>query len=661
MPRAIPVQKYLHTMNASQKLYCIFYLLMQGLFFYQTANAQLIITSPDKTINISVSLNKKGQAFYNVKHNNREVVKASSLGIVRTDEDFSTGLHLKSATPSSVVKDIYILSNGKKRNINYTANKRVFRFHNRNGQALEIIFQVSNDGLAFRYHFPGTSSDVKTVLKETTSYNFPVGTKGWLQPMSIAKSGWEQTNPAYEEYYEQSIAAGTPSPLKAGWVYPALFQTAGEWVLITEAGMEGDYCATRLASDSGSNEYRVAFPSEKEVISNDGLLPQSSLPWHSPWRIITIGGLRTIIESTLGTDLAKPAIKLDTAFIKPGKAAWSWIMSKDDSIVYSEQKRYIDFAADMKWRYCLIDADWDRKIGYESIKELASYANTKNVGLLLWYNSAGDWNTVKYTPKNLLLTKESRRKEFARLRDMGIKGVKVDFFGGDGRSVIKYYIDILKDAAEYKLLVNFHGATLPRGWARTYPHLMTTEAVRGFEMVTFNQADAEAEANHCAMLPFTRNAFDPMDFTPMNLYKIPTKVQRKTTSAFELATSVLFLSGIQHYAESPAGMTTVPAYVKEFLQQLPSTWNDVKYIDGFPGKLVVIARRKDNHWYIAGINGEAIEKQLLLNLAWLKNLKGSLITDGEEPLSFVQLPVSVDKSGNVPITIKPNGGFVIVF
>jgi hypothetical protein len=390
-------------------------------------------------------------------------------------------------------------------------------------------------------------------------------------------------------------------------------------------------------------------------------VPRSKLPFYSPWRVITIGGLNTIIESTLGTDLAAPAIKMNTSFIKPGKSSWSWIMSKDDFIVYDEQIKYIDFAADMKWQYCLIDANWDEKIGYEKIKQLVDYAAKKNVGILLWYNSAGDWNTVKMTPKNKMVTHESRITEFKRIRDMGVKGVKIDFFGGDGQSVIRYYQDILRDAAAFQLMVNFHGATLPRGWARTFPNLVTTEAVKGFEMITFNQSDANVEPTHCAMLPFTRNAFDPMDFTPMNLYSIPTRSKRKTTSAYELALSVIFLSGIQHYAESPEGMSHVSASAKEFLRTLPDSWDDVKFIEGFPGKDVVLGRKFGNKWYIAGINGDTTaQKTFDLDLSKFKMKKGHLITDGAENARFVDEQLTLQAGTRKKVTIKPAGGFVLV-
>jgi alpha-glucosidase len=624
-------------------------------------NAQsATVKSPDGKIDVKLTL-ASGQLTYTVAHQNEIVLKPSKLGLIREDADLSKDLVLLSSSPVQKVADQYQMIYGKKKNINYQANKKVFHFRNNKNDLLDVVFQVSNDGVAFRYFFPGKSSGVKKIMQELSSFHFDTADRAWLQPMQVSKSGWEQTNPAYEEHYKQNIPVVTGSPTTAGWVYPALFCHNSTWLLITEAYLDSNYCASRLQSATADGEYYIGFPDPREVIKDKNLLPRSALPFFSPWRIITIGSLKTIAESTLGTDLAKPAIKMNTAFIKPGKSSWSWIMSKDDFIVFDEQKRYIDFAADMHWQYCLVDAAWDKKIGYEKIKELADYAATKNVGLLLWYNSAGDWNTVKYTPKDLMLTHESRMKEFSRLKSMGIKGVKIDFFGGDGQSVIKYYHEILKDAADYQLMVNFHGATLPRGWARTYPNLVTTEAVRGFEMITFGQGDADAEANHCAVLPFTRNAFDPMDFTPMNLYTIPTQSKRKTTSSFELALSVIFLSGIQHYAESPDGMGHLPEYVKQFLRELPDSWDDLKFIDGFPGKFVVLGRRLGNKWYIAGINSDGTSgKTFDLDLSGFNKSKGHFITDGTENASFVEEHWSLQASKKKKISVKSNGGFVLV-
>ena len=629
-------------------------------FSQQKVDEEYIINSPDK--NIVVTYNPE-RVTYRISYKKESVLSNSKLGILREDEDFSKNLKVKRVSSPIVVSDTYSILTAKKKNITYSATERTIETETANGKKMNIVFRVSNDGVAFRYEFPETSSDVKKITKEETSFYFNEGTRAWLQPKTEAQSGWEHTNPSYEAHYMMDIETGTPSPTKNGWVYPALFKYKDVWMLITEAALGRTYCGTALQQDSPNNEYKINFPQPPEVFTNGTLYPESVLPWKTPWRIIVLGDIKTVAESTLGTDLALPAVKMDDSFIKPGKASWSWILKKDDSTVFKVQKKYIDFAADMKWQYCLLDANWDTLIGYDSVRVLSEYAKKKNVGLLLWYNSAGDWNTVTYHPKDKLLTHESRMKEFARLHTMGIKGIKVDFFSGDGQSMINYYQDILEDAAANQILVNFHGATLPRGLHRTYPNMMTTEAVFGYEMITFGQGSADKAPEHSVMSAFVRNAFDPMDFTHMNLYRIP-HIKRVTTASFELATAVIFLSGIQHYAESPDGMAHVPENIKGFLQELPNSWDDVKFIDGYPGKLYVVARKTGNRWYVAGINGENVEKTLVLDVSFLKNKKGQLIASGnvasDEP-SFSTSPVTVPASGKLNVALKGNDGFVAVF
>lgn len=635
-----------------------FSLLLLFLFCMQNGFAQTL-TSPNRRLTVAVGISDSATAWYTVLLDGKEVLGKSRLGLQTDSADFSKGLKLGTVSLLTAIKSSYHMYSAKRENCTYKANEKTFQFTNAQGIPFYVVFQVSDDGVAFRYQIEGKKYQTATATSEQTAYHFPNKTVAWLQPMSVAKSGWEKSNPAYEEHYQQGVPVNTKPTLGAGWVYPALFKTDSTWLLITEAGMDGSWCATRLDTTIDKNELRVAFPDERETIAPNGLLPLGKLPLYSPWRVIAIGNLKTVMESSLGNDVANPSISGNFSWVKPGKSSWSWIMSKDDYITYPEQKKYIDFAADMHWQYCLVDADWDRKIGYDSIASLAKYAAAKNVGLLLWYNSSGDWNTVKYSPKSKLLTHENRMQEFSRLKEMGIKGVKIDFFGGDGRSVIQYYIDILKDAAAYNLMINFHGATLPRGWARTYPNLLTTEAIRGFENVTFSQAEADKEAVMCTTAPFIRNAFDPMDYTPMNLYKIGSNSIRRTTSAFELALSVLFLSGIQHFAESPEGMAHVPAYVKTFLQELPVQWEDVKFLDGYPGKYVVLARKSGSKWYVAGINSEAIPKSINLNLSSFRKKAVHLITEGNEPLSFSEKEMKIGNE-TMPVTLQPNGGFVMV-
>ena len=644
--------------------------LLAAVLFGCSKEEALTLTSPDKSLSVQVTLDDQQRVRYAVQRGGDTVIETSQLGIALADADFTQGLTLSSSSPVQSVNDSYELWTGKKSHISYTANEQTFTLLNAEQDELRIIFRVSNDGVAFRYVFPGESTHVKKVIAEHTSFALPKDSLAWLQPVAVAQTGWMNTNPSYEENYELEIPVGTASPTEAGWVFPALFNTGEHWLLMTEAGMDGNFHASRLQQFSEGGEYKIGFPMTPEVFTDRALLAESTLPFASPWRVIAIGSLATIMESTLGTDLADSAVEMNTDFIKPGLAAWSWGLLKDESVVYDVQKQFIDYAADMHWPYILVDVEWDQKIGYPKMKELADYAAKKDVGLLVWYNSSGEWNNTVYSPKSKLLTHEQRQQEFARLHSMGIKGVKIDFFAGDGKSMMQYYGDILKDAAEHQLLVNFHGSTLPRGLQRTYPNFMTSEAVKGFEMISFFQPNADMEASHASMLTFARNVFDPMDFTPTVFFEIP-GIERKTSNGFQLALPIIFLSGIQHIVETPEGMATAPYFVKNFMRTIPARWDDVKFIDGYPGKLTVIARKAGDVWYVAGINGENISKKLNLDLSFIGNKKGYRIDDENTPLiksktknnvmvkDMVKSPVTAGSS--VPVRLSGNGGFVMVF
>lgn len=619
------------------------------------------LTSPDRSILVDFKLSEKGVPTYSIFVNGTEAIQTSQLGILMMTEDFSNDLSLTKTTEITAVTDQYTLFTGKRKDFNYSANAQSFHLKNGNGKSMIIAFQVSNNGVVFRYEFPDKEGVVYTVKDEKTNFHFKAETKAWLQHLAEVNTGWGRTNPSYEEHYSQDIPVGTECPTKAGWAFPALFKAGNTWMLISETGIEKTHCASRLAPNSEHGIYKIGLPMEDEVYTGKGLLSTSTTPWVLPWRIIAMSDhLGDIVESSLGTDLATPNTLKDISWIKPGKASWSWAMLKDESVVYDVQKRFIDYASEMNWEYCLVDADWDQNIGYERIEELSKYAQTKNVGLLLWYNSSGEWNTTEYTPKSQLLTREQRQAEFARIEKMGIKGIKVDFFAGDGQSMMEYYQDLFEDAAQYHLLVNCHGATLPRGLQRTYPNLMTMESIKGFEFITFSQPDADQAPNHCAMMPFTRNVFDPMDFTPMCFTEIPTGVKRVTSNGFELALPVVLTSGINHLVETDEGMRTVPNYIRELLQSFPSSWDETKFIAGYPGKLAVIARKSGDTWYVAGINGENISKELHLNLAALgAELKGIIIEDGASNREFASSKISMHTSDKLNITVQGNGGFLM--
>jgi hypothetical protein len=648
-----------------------------GLRVAAAADMASLVCSPSHQLCVNLVLDGAGVPRYSVQLTGREVLQPSRLGLVRDDADFSAGLKFARESAVEPISDDYTLLTSKRLQNHYRANRRTVELRGANGETLQVIFQVSDDGVAFRYRFPAQSSQLHRIREERSSFAFQPRTLGWLQPIAVAKSGWKEVAPSYEEVYEMETPMGTPSPTGAGWVYPALFHTpdasdvqaaaqsgdarSGVWLLVSESSLPRNYSGTHLQSHWRSTEYTVAMPDPLERIGNGPSNPESTLPWTTPWRFVVIGSLKTVVESTLGTDLADPPAPGAVARADaPGKASWSWPLLGDDQITFDVQKRFIDYAADMHWRYTLVDSLWDKQIGYDRMKQLVDYAAGKNVRILAWYNSAGDWNISPQTPRDKLLTHASRVAEFDRLKAMGVAGLKVDFFGGDGQSVIAYYHDILDDAAPYGFVMNFHGATLPRGWQRTYPNLMTMEAVRGLEFVTFLQKNAEDEPSHAAMLPFARNVFDPMDFTPVVLDRI-NGIERRTTSAFELALSVLFTSGIQHYAEIPEGMARAPDYVRQFLREVPSVWEDVRFIDGFPGKYAVIARKAAGRWYVAGVNGEAKTATLHLSFADLDSKgTGTMITDGDGGnLSFGRSAVTLGADRSLDVVLKPHGGFVI--
>lgn len=620
------------------------------------------LASPGGALAVRIDLDDDGRLWYQLFRGADPVIRPSPLGVRLHNTDFDAGLELAGTPEAQPIAESYRLWTGKQKQVEYRAQQLRLALRNREGHGLVVALRLSDDGLAYRYEFPGESADTRVVVAEHSGVHFFPDTRAWLQPKAEAQSGWSKVNPSYEEDFQQDIPVGTPSPTDNGWVYPALFRYGETWIVLSEAGMAGHYSGTSLAQHSEDGLYRLRFPQAPEVITNGRLLPEAGLPFHSPWRLVLAGDLATLVESTLGTDLAAPSEVEFTGFIAPGIAAWSWGVLKDEATVYPVQQEFVDYAAWMSWPYVLVDADWDRRIGYERIGELGRYAAERGVGLLLWYNSSGAWNETIYTPKSRLLTRADRRAEFARLRSMGIRGVKVDFFPGDGASVMQYYRDILRDAADFELMVNFHGATLPRGLQRTFPNLLTVEAVKGFEFVTFEQPNADREATHAAMLPFTRNLFDPMDFTPTVLGDIP-NIERKTTNGFQLALPVLFTSGIQHLVTTPEQMQQVPDFAQDYLRRVPGQWDESRFIAGYPGRDVVIARRAGPRWYVAGINGTQKTRRLELDLSFIEMDGGeadggTLIRDGDGPRELLRQDVSV---GRQRLTVPAGGGFVMIF
>lgn len=634
------------------------------LHYNETALAKQITTpSPDGKLQVSFETDKQGRALYSITLAGKTVLKPSRLGLVLDNGSFAENLTLVSASEPEKITDKYSMLLGKKRNCVYQANRRTFVLKNDKGQKIQAIFQVSNDGSAFRYVLPESSEKIRSVIQEKTTFAFAPATVSWLHPMQPGKSGWNKTQPSYEEYYICEQPVGKPSSMEQGWCVPAMFKTSDNiWVLICDSDVDENYCAIRLAHDSTGGVYKTAFPHPEEHRGEiDPVQPQIKLPFISPWRVLIISqSLGTLVESTLMTDVARQCEIKNTDFIKPGLAAWHWLRYGDDSAALATVDSFLNFAAKMNWEYILIDANWDKHIGYEKMADFVKKAEEKNVGVILWYNSNGSWNDAPMGPKNKMHESTVRRNEFALLKEMGVKGVKIDFFGGDKQATMKLYLDILKDAADYQMLVNCHGATIPRGWQRTFPNFITTEAVRGMEYCTFSQDNADREAAHCCMLPFTRNIIGSMDFTPTVFDPKIRQVELRTTPGFELALSVLFESGIQHFGLVPDEYKLMPDFIVEFLQKVPAAWDDIRFIDGYPGKYAVIARKSSDIWYMAGINGTNKDINLKIDMSFIPPATDvTLITDGPDR-TFIKKALERDASTSPTIKMLPSGGFVII-
>lgn len=612
------------------------------------------VTSPRAVVAATIRMSS-GRLEYKVECAGREVIAYSPLGIVRADQEFGGVLKFVEATKPRQVDETYTMPHGKRRVCRDHYCESIVRFQNTNGARLELIVRAYDDGVALRYRFPESSNRSYTVTKELTGFQLPSGGKVWLHPCDKAT----KYSPAYETYYSDGVPAGTPSPNEEGWACPVLYQNAdaSRWGLITEAATDGTYCGCRLEQNAPDSLYRIRFPDEGEGNYTGQVNPSSSLPWATPWRVIIVGeSLRTVVESTLVANLNPPSIVKDTSWIKPGRASWSWLFDHDSPQDHDKLRRWIDLAAEMGWEYSLIDANWTiMKNG--TIHDLIAYADEKGVGLLLWYNSGGPHNSVTEKPRGTMLLRDVRRFEFALLKKWGIKGVKIDFFQSDKQNIMQLYHDILKDAAEFQIMVNFHGCTLPRGWSRTYPHLMSMEAVKGEECYSFDSQYPRKALAYNTIIPFTRNVVGSMDLTPVMFRD--NRFPHLTTYAHELAQSVVYESGWIHFADGVEPYLELPEAPKQFLKDVPTAWDDTKFLEGYPGKHVVLARRKGNQWFIGCLSGQDTAQELDLDLSFLGSgkYKATIITDGPEPRTFATSERTVTAADRLRITVQKYGGF----
>lgn len=622
------------------------------------------VKSPNGKLKVTLNLNENGTPMYGVNLNGEIFLEDSPLGMKTSLGDFSENLEFVNNRERKI-SESYEMDRAKVSKVDYHANELVSTLINSNRDTLKIIFRISDRDVAFSYKVIGGQNQTKIrIHEENTAFNLPDYTTTYITPQARPMTGWENTKPSYEEEYTLNEKMDEPSEYGVGYTFPALFKLAENgWILISETGVHGQYVGARLGEGNAQGLYKLEFPQAGENNGIGETFPSMALPAQTPWRTITVGEtLKPIVESTVAFDVVKPLYEASEDY-QMGRATWSWIVWQDNSINYEDQVKFIDLAANLNFEYVLIDNWWDKNIGYDRMEELVKYACSKKVNVILWYNSNGYWNNAPQTPQDRMNRAYNRKKEMKWMQDIGVKGIKVDFFGGDKQTTMQLYEDILSDANDYGLGVTFHGCTLPRGWQRMFPNFVTSEAVLASENLVFRQEALDKHAQNATILPFTRNAVGAMDFAPVFLNDRLSRDQnegtvRKTTDAFELATSVLYFSPVQHFGLTPDNLEEEPGFVLEFLREVPTTWDETVFVAGVPGEYCVIARRKAEKWYVVAVNGQKEEKNLAVDLPMLTGKNLHMIYDKKDR-SAGEKQVKM-RNTQVELKLLPEGGALLI-
>ncbi|MFY7912393.1 MAG: glycoside hydrolase family 97 catalytic domain-containing protein [Emticicia sp.] len=619
------------------------------------------VSSPSNKIRAAIQrIEPDGTLKYSVEYldNNQTqtIIEQSNLGVSRIDQSFYNGFTFENSS-TAVIDENYTMSIGKQLQLRNNANEITLNFRNSNNSKFQVIFRAYNDGVALRYRFPETSNSTYYVTEDKTTFQIPVNnSKTWIQ-------GYDNFRPVYEKLYQNGVSLNQAINQFNGLAFPALFQTPNAWILLTEADLDEKFFASHLSSYFGNGTFSVATPSPDDGNSY-AAYASSTLPWTMPWRVIMIGKqLNNVVESNLVSHVSKASQIANTTWIQPGISTWSWWSDLGSPTNFTKLKTFIDLAAELNLPYSLIDANWNQMGNGGDINDLITYANSKNVKLWLWYNSGGPSNDQPEQPRDLMHIQSARRQEFARIHALGIKGVKIDYFQSDKQELMKLYIDILKDAADYELMVNFHGNVIPKGWSRTYPNLVAMEAVKGSEAYIFDGSFLPNAPRHHTILPFTRNVIGPMDYTP-TIIGWGREVYHLTTDVHEIALLNTFESGVTHLVDMVGSYTNLPTLAKTIISNLPTAWDETRFVEGFPGTHVVMARRKGENWYISGINGENQVRNITFPLSFIAtgDYSKQLLSDGATPRDIVSSEVNyqVQSTNTINITMQPYGGFMMV-
>ena len=641
------------------------------------------VKSPDGKLAVNVSC-EGGRASYTVDYEGKRMLSPSALGLVANYGDFSQKLSMGALKGGEVRHLSYNMSRIKKSHIRKEAVEATIGFLNEKKDSMTLHLHVSNNDIAYKYEMSRPKKDnpkAVIIYNEVSGFNFPEKTTTFLCPQITPMTGWERTKPSYEEEYTPDAQMNVKSQFGVGYTFPCLFKVGSDgWVLVSETGVSSAYPGSRLSDYEPGKGYTIAFPQKGE---NNGFGSEYAgipLPGETPWRTITVGSsLAPIVETTIPYDVVEPLYEASQQY-KPSRYTWSWLIWQDGSINYDDQVKMIDVAAAQGYEAILVDSWWDKQIGRKRIEELSKYAQSKKVSLMLWYNSNGFENDAPQTPRQIMNNAIARKKEMAWMKKIGVVGIKVDFFGGDKQETMKLYEDILSDANDYGLEVIFHGCTLPRGWERMYPNYVSSEAALASENVYFTDYHAKKEAFEMTMHPFSRNAVASFDWGGVMMNKYFSKDnksrhQRFTSDIFEMATAITNQSSVNCICLYPNNLQDVPQWELDWLKNVPTDWEDTRFIAGYPTKYAVIARKAGNlngsgaalsagKWFVGGLNATDKPLALTLDLPMFAGKTVNYLTDqpkkkGEKFFTSVKKTLKVGKNGKAKVVIQPNGGIII--
>lgn len=591
----------------------------------------LSVTSPDGRNTLSFSLDENGGLSYTVNSEETTLIQPSPLGVKTTESrtTFTEGLTYASSS-SAVIDEKYTLPTGKCSVYHNRAHEKTFTFTNAEGGEISLIARAYDDGVAFRYRI-GSPQDI-TIKQELTTFTVPQGTATWMMD-------WKSD---YENFYPKRQVEDLPD---TELLYPSLMQIGKNWLLLTEAAVY-DQPATHLLKQTQSHSFSVAFAREDSVFT----VGQQYL---SPWRTFILSDrLGEIVESVLVENLNPPTEVKDQSWIRPGVAVFPWWGNYLANSYIDTLKTYVDLAAEMNWEWLEFDIslintpfhssrDWEK---VDWIPELTAYAHSKGIQVY-------GWDEIK-----VLNNEKGRNFVFDRYKAMGVDGIKIDYIDSDAQYAMKFRDTACAVAAQKKLLVSFHGETLPRGHRRRYPNIMTHEGVRGAEYYTFKGQRCPTPRHNCT-LPFTRNVVGPMDYTPVT-FTIREENPRTTTYAHELALAFIFESGWVCMADRPAAYLNSPA--RPLLEKAEAAWDETRFIGGYPGEYVCLARRKGNNWYLAAINSET-PRTLSIPMDFLPEgiYQFDIYEDApENPLTQLHIrPVNCHSGDTLKAELPANGGF----